>query len=385
MLSNNSDVSQKNVDAKGDVIAGSKTEITSIGQDSINGDKITYQIDKLIMAGSGVTHSDVIKILEENIEPVILKKYPEFSGKSYPLVRERTLKLLEKIFQNFNSDEELMKSFKEGFLDPDFVYIFTKSILISARKDEDTLRESLSILLADRIKSNDNNFRKIVYNRDIQNLDILTTDHLKAITVCWLINNVVLSHVNSWEQFLKHLDEDFAPFLDFNCSQAETLHILYSVYGSNDWAGKNFFDSITAKYNFLRYKDLNESIVDSLAISDEFKKELFTKDQKEKIYSINYPKIESVKSKLDKNSLQTLETFLSRNENHVGDCKEFKNKIVKGSSIGEKLYEKYKSSSLYGLDLSPTGFLIASVFFEITTKRKLGINIWKDLFTYKIE
>lgn len=128
---------------------------------------------------------------------------------------------LQKIIKDTSDLKKIIES-------PDFQFISKKASISASRSSSIDLHKNLSSLMIQRINSDNEDLKRIVYNEAITTIEKLTTDQLKILTLCFLLRRTRFNSLNSIEQFKQYLDQHIKPFIDFKRTTAEFEHLVYT-------------------------------------------------------------------------------------------------------------------------------------------------------------
>lgn len=306
------------------------------------------------------------------------QNFPKLKAEAQAIA-EHNMKKFGKTFLT-KAEKRIDKKLLEKFSDPDVQFVLTQAIISSSRRDSEELRECLSGLIIERLKVPTGDFKSIIYNEAINFIGNLTTDHLKAITVTWLLTECKFPDVNNWGNLFVRLNDELAPFIDFNCTFLEIQYINYSPCGGYEVSGKSLFQHLAwQNYRFLQHTEINEAEFNSLELPSEAKERIFNKLENN-LYAIKTEEINKVKETLDSNQQSILDRF-------IGGCytehlpRAFSNRLRKEMPLGDKLLKLFKRESEEGvlnfLELSLVGTVIAQTYYEITTGKKCNFSMWK--------
>lgn len=165
---------------------------------------------------------------------------------------------MKKFYQTFlaRAEKKIDKKLLEKFSDPDIQFVLIQAIISSSRRDNEELRECLSDLIIERLKTPTGDFKSIIYNEAINFISNLTIDHLKAITCYWLITRVKFQNTDNWGQLFKNLTNELAPFINFKWTQTEILYLNNSVCGNHQLCSTSLFQHLVRNYKFLEYEEI---------------------------------------------------------------------------------------------------------------------------------
>lgn len=325
-----------------------------------------------IIVSQGITlegAKDLFQILFEN-------NFPKLREIAKEAAKENVKKMGESFFKKASSEitEDDLKNFK----DPDTQYILNTVVNIAARKDSNELREILSSLLVERIKANNEDLKRIVYNEAISTVSKLTKDQLKIITLCYLLRYTSYGGIVSWETFNDYLKTNIQPFLDFKGTNAEFQHIEYAGCGSIGISGWNLSEIYRSSYSFLFLNLIEKSKIDNLNIPAEQKKELIALDSTEDKYSIRFRHKTELEKYLKEKSMdeELNKKIINLYESHIKNKDEIKQRIVNETDIGKRVLEVWNNTTINHLSLTSVGIVIGATNFEQEVGEKINIDIW---------
>lgn len=111
---------------------------------------------------------------------------------------------------------------------PDFQLTYTKSIVSAGLSSSEEVHKRLAMLVVERINSDHDDLKRIVYNEAILVAEKLTVDQFKILTLCFLMKLAVYNGLSTLDQFHQWLVEKINPFLEFKRTQAIFKHLAYT-------------------------------------------------------------------------------------------------------------------------------------------------------------
>ena len=260
--------------------------------------------------------------------------------------------------------------------DPDVQYVLTKSIIESGRRDEDDLREHLSMLMVERIKHSDQNLKRIVYNEAIETIPKLTHDELKIIALCFTLRytrRLAIKHIDELDNFLKLLE----PLYDFNNTNAEFQHIEYAGCGGIGIGTWNYANSLGDSYPELFPLTISSDHLVGHNIPSEIMQDIFTtiNDKEFKFKIINEKELNSY---LDSQSVEVIIANEIRSQFSTAKQEQKRkiNELIKNLKEIQKVNEIISNSNLRYLTLTSVGIVIGAMYYEKTTGEKIPIDVW---------
>jgi len=331
-----------------------------------------YQAKNIVVKQTGLSVVDVKEIAQS----VFRENFPRLKEQAMIEAKENVKLFVEDLDRKITarlSEEEINK-----FRDPDVQYVLFEAIRITARKKSEELRKNLSALIVERVKNDDKDLKRIVYNEAIGTIGKLTVDQLKIITLCYLLRYTFYRGIKSCKSFNEYLNKRIKPFLGFKNTNAEFQHIEYSGCGSIGIGAWNLINILRSQYSFLFLNLVEQSTIDALNISNKLKEDIFVLGQQESKYFIKFKNKEDLEKYLKRQSLDTNlnDKLLQLYESHLKNNEEVKKKIIEETDLGKKLISLWENSNLEHLSLTSVGIVIAATYFEQITGEKINIDIW---------
>ncbi len=324
-----------------------------------------------VVQNIGLTINDVTGLFDD----LFNRNFPKLREEAQKTAEENSKKFCEQFLEEAKT--KLKPEDVTKLSDPDLQYILTKSIITSARKNEDELRDNISTLLIERIKNSEHNLRSIVYNESIETIGKLTQDELKIICLCFMLRYTVRKGIVIMEQLNASL-KNLEPLLDFNNTDAEFQHIEYVGCGSLGIGSWSVSSKIQNSYSHLLPMTVSSGQMKNYGIPDDIIQELFTEENETdlKFKISNEGQLEDclIITTLDETQKNQLRSELKNSKNaSFGKIPEIIQKF--GSSL-QKMSEIVDKSALKNLSLTSVGIVIGAMYYEKISGENIDIGIW---------
>jgi len=331
-----------------------------------------YQAKKIIVKQTGLTVPDVKEIALS----VFKENFPVLQRQAMITAQENVRLFIGELISEIN--ERLSKEEINRFRDPDIQYVLNDAMKSTARKNSETLRKNLSILIVERVKNDNKDLKRIVYNEAIATIRKLTTNQLKILTLCFLLRYAYYTGIINWETFNNYLNTRIKPFLDFKDTNAEFQHIEYTGCGSIDIGSWNLMEIFRSTYSFLFRFPIKKSEIDNLNLPDFIRKEILGWDQSKDGYFIQFRNRNDLEKYLEeKNINEELKNKLLHIYNsHIKNTSEIKKQIIEKTDLGQKIIKIWENKNLAHLSLTSVGIVIAATYYEQIIREKINIDIW---------
>ncbi len=185
-----------------------------------SGDNSTnIQAEKIIIK-KGLTVEDTKKI----VQIIYDNNFPKLQKIAANEARERVnlfkKELSEKISKKL-SFQEINK-----ISEPDIQYALFEAIKTNIRRNDKELRNILTELIIGRIKRDNSDLTKIIYNEAISTVGKLTKNQLKILTLHITVRYVIRQNIFSWDDFKDYL-KSIESFLDFEDRIVDFQHLEF--------------------------------------------------------------------------------------------------------------------------------------------------------------
>lgn len=273
-------------------------------------DSINIQESKNVTIGLSYTES------KELFSDLFEKNFPHFQK----IAQEEARKNVEKLSKKFAKKINQLESFNDSVLqNPDFHYNLYKTIEIGARNSNDELHNFLANLLVKRIGCNENDTKRIIINESISTIDKISINQLKLLTFSHLFFSYFKAFkFKSWADFNDYIENYIEPFMDYKYSLIELEHLNYANCTSIELGlGRPSLSQIIKN----RYPEL-------------------------------YPDL-----KHNKNEQSYVDSVTQENLKHQ-----------------DKFFDMMDSTFLYAISPTSVGYMLITLYFEITTGKKLTIT-----------
>ncbi len=329
-----------------------------------------YQAEKIIIKQAGLSVTDARDIANSIFRENFPKLQAVARAEAKKNVQLFVSELEEKITSQLNA-KEINK-----FQDPDIQYTLYEAIKSNARIGSEELRRNLSVLMVERIKNDDQDLKRIVYNEAISTIGKLTRDQLKILTLCFLLRYTYHTGILDWRVFNYYISKKIKPFTDFKNTPAEFQHLEYAGCGSIGIGRWDFIQGFRENYSFLFLKPLEQSGVDELNLQEDLKSEIVT--QKENKYFFRFRNSKELKEYLEKKSVNTtlIDKISNMYQEYIQNEEEVRKKVYEETDGGKDLARAWADSQLEHLSLTSVGIVIGAAYYEQIIEEKIYIDIW---------
>ena len=287
---------------------------------------------------------------------------------------EANVKKFAKIFFE-KANVKLTKEEQGKMSDPDIQKTLLKAIDFNATHDDDDLREYLTNLMIQRIKRDEENLQKIVYNEAISTVEKITNSGLKIITLNFALFGVryhFVKDIKSLEKLLNSLK----PFLNFNNTNSEFQHIQYSGCGTySSLMEYNIFDTWRDNYSTVFHRPFTEKEIAELQLSKELTNEIVegSNDQ----FRIKIQSVKLLGEKLEKENLskEIIDNASKQYKSHLMDNKEIE-EIVRAVPIGKEILDILENSDVRFIERTSVGTALAINYADQIIGSQLDISKW---------
>lgn len=329
------------------------------------------QTGSIIQIQKGMNLEDVTKIFEL----LFRENFPNIIKTSTDEVTKNVHKYLQRFSEI--ADGKLTQEDIEKFADPDVQYILKESTVTAARNGQEYLHNNLSNLVIGRIKNNQTDIKKIVYDQAIQTVSMLTANQIKILTLVYIITKVSFNNIPTIEKLDEIYTKYVSPFLDFRDSQTDYQHIEYSRCGSMvSILSTNLSEIIKKEYSFWFHNGVSADDLKEFKYDKNLTQKLFIGESPDMKFGFLKPSLMGetlTEWKLDEVSKKELVDLYYRKL--MGDDK-VKEIFCEKISVGKILYEKWQSTAIKSFKLTSVGIVIAASNFEQILGEPLNIDIW---------
>lgn len=353
-----------------------KLEVTQINVNSSSGTQGVTNSGDINITQNGLAYKDVESLFQTLFE-ANFPKLREIAGEE----AKRNITAFAKTFYETGA-KSLTSSDVEKFSTPDVQYILNKAEIAAGRNNSEELRKNLSVLLVGRIKNDNEDLKRIIYNEAIGTIGKLTTNQLKILTIIFLITHTANPGVIHWGTFNKYLNDYLVPFMDFESTQTDFQHIVYSGCGSlSSIGGKDIGKILLNTYPFLFAKNISKEKIDTLDLGG-VRDSLFAPVEEDgnEYYR---PKMTVMTENLEENLIKSagvkpeiskkiVEIYMKNLKNKHEIEKDLKEK----TALGGKLVDIINDNNIRKLSLTSVGIVIAASYCEQFTDVTLDIDIW---------
>lgn len=190
------------------------------------------------------------------------------------LIAEQRIKKWEKAFFE-KADKILSLNDFEKFKSPDVQYISNKAVNIIARRQEEELNDLLSNLIIERIKSDkEESFDTIALNQAIENLDKITINQIKFLSLKYITDQYVFKDSNNKELTFQRINDYILPLLDYDndlcLSYIQGLGLTFDAFEKTyigNFSEKTFREFLEINKDNLNV-DVRQYIAKFLLVSD---------------------------------------------------------------------------------------------------------------------
>jgi len=329
-----------------------------------------YQAEKIFVKQTGLSIADVKDIAISTFEDNFPKLQALAKVEAKKNVQLFFNELEKKIASQLNV-EEINK-----FQDPDIQHALYEAIKSNARIGSEGLRRNLSALIVERIKNDNQDLKRIVYNEAISTIGKLTGDQLKILALCFLLRYTYYTGILSWDVFNYYISKKIKPFTDFKNTTAEFQHLEYAGCGSIGIGSWDFIKGFRENYSFLFLKPIEQSEVDGLNLQEDLKLEIIT--LKENKYLFRFRNSKGLREYLEKKSIEAVVIDKVNNvyQKNIQSEEEIRKKIYEEADGGKSLAKVWADSQLKHLSLTSVGIVIGAIYYEQIIGEKLDIDIW---------
>jgi hypothetical protein len=285
-----------------------KQEITA-GDSSTNIQGYSVTVNQ-----NGLTYSDVKHIAID----VFKANFLELSEDAKATAVQRAEELVENFLANI---EKEFSTLAHKVQEPDIQYAIVNAQIHYARNGQRETLDLLTDLLKARFESNETSFKSVVINESIDALSKLTLNHIRFITVLFLVKNCKLSKVRTLIENINNLFPEDISNIQKNISFFE--HLMYAGITTNDVS--------TLSHQNLEY-----------------------------FIRLNYP--DELTEKIHGSTLEVLDPPVR---------KQF---II--DQISESAFNKWNNSLLKDYTVTSVGKAIAVSYYNSIMKAKVNLDIW---------
>lgn len=170
----------------------------------------------------GLSYSDSKELFTDLFE----KNFPQFRR----IAQEEAEKNIEKLSARFADKLNELKTFDNSVLEtPDFHFNLYKSIEIGARNGNEELHLFLANLLVKRIQFDKNDTQRVILNESITTIEKVSINQLKILTFSFLFFTYFkISKSKNWDDLNAHIKEYIEPFMDYEYRLIDVQHLIYS-------------------------------------------------------------------------------------------------------------------------------------------------------------
>lgn len=341
--------------------------------------------DSSLNIQSGRDTNIILTSMEQIIEGVKNSVFPELSEIAQKTAETKIADFLKNIGTSSALEGKTLQDYSTNVDTPDFQYVARKSVLSATRIDSEDMRKTLATLLVHRLKSPDG-LKTIAFNEAIEAMNRLTPDHLKIISLIFLLRSIQFTSVNSWESLKSHLENRVGKFLDFRSNYAQFEYLNYTGHAVVSQFSWDFIESLVGIYTFLFAKPINKAIIDGMSVAPKISSIIrVEKDEhgNEMCY-FQARNLEDLKSKLrglgiQENSEEDNQVVSIYNTHRITGSEAmdlFIEKTGGKEGIGEVLRNLVKSSVIERTNLTLVGTVTAISNIEIQCKEKINYDEW---------
>lgn len=210
-----------------------------------------------LQAGRDITvNSSVIALysIEEVSKQLLNSVFGELSEETKMQISQNQKSYFQALSESLQKIDKDNFEVKRIIDSPDFQYISKKASISASRSSSVNLHKNLSSLIVQRVNSDNENLKRIVYNEAINTIEKLTIDQLKILTLCFLLKRTKLGGLTNFEQFKEYLEKNIRPFINFKQTTAEFEHLIYAGCASISIASSDIINLFRANYQNI-FKD----------------------------------------------------------------------------------------------------------------------------------
>ena len=154
------------------------------------------------------------------------KNFPHFRK----IAQEEAERNIEKLSAKFADKLNELESFNYKVLEtPDFHYNLYKAIEIGARNGNEELHNFVAKILVKRIQFDNNETKRIILNESITTIEKISINQLKLLTFSFLFFTYFkMSRSENWESLNSYIKEYVESFMDYNYRIIDIQHLIYS-------------------------------------------------------------------------------------------------------------------------------------------------------------
>jgi len=310
---------------------------------------------------------------EHMITTIFEQNFPKLVQGAAEKAEENVKKFAKVFFEK--ASVKLTKEEQIKMSDPDIQKTLSNAINFNATHDDDDLREYLTNLMIQRIKKNEENLQKIVYNEAISTVEKITNSGLKIITLNFVLFAVrfhKVKDIKSFENFLNSLK----PLMDFNNTESEFKLIQYSGCGTiQSLMEFKIFDVWRDNYSIIFHHPFTEKEVAELQLSKELTNKIIEESNGQ--YRIKIQSWNLLEDLLKKEAIskEIIDNVVQQYKNHLMSDKEVED-IVRAIPIGNEVLNILENSDLKLMDRTSVGTALALNYATQIMKSDLDVNNW---------
>jgi hypothetical protein len=321
------------------------------------------------------------KEISDLFETLFNANFPKLQQEAENIARSN----IEEFKRNFldKANYRLSPDDMSSFSSPDVQFILNKSIETIARKDSKDLRDSLSQLLIERVKNNDNDLLSIIINECIMTISKLTKNQLKMMAVCFVFCEYIrYKNIDSWSSLNNYFNHYVDKFLDFNYTYADAQHILYTGCASATTIinYETLSDLLDLIFPFLFMNPINIWKARHLGLSEKILSSMIARTDKEfrfTFYSEDKLKKHMHMIKLDESFEEPIMGLFrsSKVTDYSDRSKPATALLINKLDIGYKAMNKWEKGGLPYMRLNSVGLVIAAIYCSQVLGEEIDISV----------
>lgn len=266
------------------------------------------------------------------------------------------------------------------FKDPDVQYALYEAEKGAARRDSEDLRENLSDLIIARIKNDDDDLKKLIYNEAISTINKITTNQLKILAIVLALRYLNFPFIRDWESFNIHFNMHIKPLLDFDESEINFTHLDYSSCASIIPQGKYILiDRLKNTYTFLFQNPIDNPEIKemkNILIDKKIFPQIFKYNIKIKKYEFNCRNFDNLIKILGKNKIwrDIQNEIMGLYESIIKSDSEIRKEIEERTDLGEKILFRWDHSKINVINLKSVGVILGALYLEKISNVGMDIN-----------
>lgn len=346
----------------------------SLTQENIyigNGQQITTQTGDIVIT-SGLMYTEAKDLFQKLFD----RNFPKLRKIAQKTAQKNVESLAKTFFEKAKT--ELAQRDINKLSDPDLQFILNQAITVSARINSEELRKNLASLIIKRIKNDEEDLKRIVFNEAIATIGKLTTNQLKILTLCFLVRYTNYGGVANWQTFNHYLNGVIKPFIDFRDTDAEFQHLEYTSCASISIGSVDIINIFKESYSFLFLDSIKKENVDEIKIQSDLIPQILFFNEKENEHKFRFINKKVLTEYLQKQNVpeEVKAKIVNLYQNSIKSNSEIEKQIREETDMGNDLLNKWKTTRIKNMSLTSVGIAIASTYLEQVTNQVINIDIW---------